>query len=419
MAKIRDAFKVASLLLDLSRMWAVVNKANPITPKRITDTLKRIQQFFTGALLLAVLLGSGVIAQSYHHVPDNRLRSLTSEEMAESEPRLRDPRLEPVTPQGTEPTQVGFEPLPVIVKTQYSVLVPHQVLPALVPPIAPPQHSVLAGSPADYDVLVRVDEGATWSRGSGTLYRPDAIVTCYHLFTDSKKGIQVTFPDGKTVKGKLIDCDTAYDIACVQISPVSYTPAPLSQSKNLKRGFTAGGYGKPTQPFRRVKGPFVQWVSPREKGTAPSSIVIDAAVRPGDSGGGIFNDGELYGVLWGCVKDQTYGTSGAGFRQFIKRFNSRLDAPVSKSQSAPQAEQQTANRLEVYSDPDICLPCARLSPILDSLAKQGYNVHEHKPTADQTFMPLLVYLNDDNVVERVKGWPEGADENTIKAKLRK
>ncbi len=136
MAKIKDAWKVAALLLDLNRLWSVVNEKNPITPKRIVDTLKRLHKFFIGAAVLLMLVScqSKVSVRVYKHTP---------------EPDLANERSLLV------PTQVIFdEPVVEVPKPEHSVLVRKQ-----------------------YDVIINVDEGRTTSRGSGTLYRPDAVVT--------------------------------------------------------------------------------------------------------------------------------------------------------------------------------------------------------------------------------------------------
>lgn len=372
MAKLKDAWKVASLLLDLSRMWSKVNKANPITPARIVATLKRIYKFFTGCIILTVLAGcdAKTDVKVYTHVPE----------------------------------QIIFDPVRehnATTASEKSLLVPAQVLldPVREQIVAPPEHTV----------IVRVDAGKTISRGSGTLYRPDAIVTCYHLFTDSKKGIEVVFNDGTIVKGKLIQYDKTYDLAVIQIAPVKYTPARLSQSKNLECVFTARGYGKPGEDFKEASGRFRGWRAPSAKGSVKSTLLIDCRVRKGDSGGGIFNDDGLYGVIWGCNEDGTHGTAGAGFRQFIKRANAKLD-------QKPSTSPKLADRVVVYSDPEICAACQRLEPILETLKREGYNVIELEPTAEYPRIPTLVFFSGDEVVRVHVGFVTA---DTIKLHLEK
>jgi small nuclear ribonucleoprotein (snRNP)-like protein len=363
MAKWKDAWRVASLLVDLRALWATVNEKNPITPTRIVNTLKRIHQFFVGACVLLVLCGcqSKVNVRVYKHVP---------------EPELANERSLLV------PTQVVFEE------------------PVVEPP--KPEFSVLV-KPVEYDVILHVDEGKTSSRGSGTLYRSNAIVTCYHLFTDSKKGITVTFRDGTKVKGRLIEYDKTYDLACVEIDPVQYRPAKVSDSKNLAGQFEARGYGAEGEGFRSVRGSFVRWASPSNSGSVASTLVLNSGVRSGDSGGGIFNDGGLYGVIWGSRDGETYGTSGAGFRQFIQRCERKLN-------------KVKADRIVVYSDPEICAPCAQLVPVLARLKAAGYNVVELKPTPSFPRMPTLVYYAGDEIVEEFIGFD--TYEN-IQARLKK
>ncbi len=375
MAKLKDAWRVASLLVDLRNLWKVVNDKNPITPTRIVDTLKRIHKFFIGACLLAMLTScqSKVDVRVYKHTPTQVLP-------------------DPVREQS------------IVTAQEKSLLVPTQVLPDPVreQTPAPPEFSVLV-KPVEYDVRISVDEGKTVSRGSGTLFRPDSVVTCYHLFTNSKSGITVTFNDGTKVKGRLIEYDKTYDLACIEIDPVAYRPAKISQSKNLAGQFEARGYGSGDEPFRSVRGSFVRWASPSRSGAVASSLVLDAAVRSGDSGGGIHNDGGLYGVIWGCVDGETYGTSGAGFRQFIQRCEAKLN-------------RVKADRLVVYSDPEICAPCAQLVPVLARLKAAGYNVTELKPTPSFPRMPTLVYYAGEEIVDEVTGFD--TYEN-IKARLKK
>lgn len=403
MAKLTDALKVASLLLDLKRMWSVVNDKNPITPARIVNTLKRIRDFFTVAVVLIMLTGceSKTNVKVYTHVPTN---------------------VHVETDVHVGPTQVLPDPKPelVIRAPEKSVLIPtpEQVIFDVAPPTQPkPEKSVLLPSveypkPHDYDVRIWAKEGKYNDGGSGTLFRADAVVTCYHTFRDATGPITVTFPDGTVVEGKLVDVDKVYDLATVTIKPVDYTPATISTSKNLKGTFEVHGYGAREQKFRVARGSFKGWRAPNNKGAVKSTLLINATCRSGDSGGAIFNDGGLYGVIWGCNEDGVHGTSGAGFRQYINKVSSKLNAPSKEACDF----RNPANKLIVYSNPKICTPCARLMPILESLKQQGYNVSHEDPLPDQKSMPMLVFFNDDQEVSREFGFE---DEATLKTKLRK
>ncbi len=402
MGKLNDAFKIASLLLDLKRMWSVVNKQNPITPKRIVDTLKRIRDFLTVACILILLTGceAKTDVKVYTHVPT---------------------KVHVETDVHVGPTQVLPDPAPVVEvkKPEYSVLIPtpEQVIFDVAPPTQPkPEKSLLKPSveypkAASYDVRIWAKEGKYNDGGSGTLFRPDAVVTCYHTFRDATGPITVTFPDGTVVEGKLVDVDKVYDLATVKIKPVDYAPATVSKSKNLKGRFEVHGYGSREQEFRVARGTFKDWRAPDNKGAVKSTLLINTTCRSGDSGGGIFNDGGLYGVIWGCYEDGVHGTSGAGFRQYIAKVSAKLDAPTKEACDF----RNPANKLIVYSDPSVCMPCARLVPILDSLKKQGYNVSHELPLPDQKSMPMLVFFLDDKEVAREYGFE---DEATLKTKLR-
>jgi hypothetical protein len=336
--KLKDAWRISSFLVDVFRSWRKIDVKNPITPKRITDTLRRIWEFLTIAVILVMLTGcqTKVSVKVYKHVPE-----------------------------------------------------PTQVLPTPDPPqvFDVPERSVLV---TQAGVILRCADG---SRGSGTLYRPDAIVTCYHTFRDSQAGITATFRDGVQVAGTLVYFDATYDVAVIQIAPVSYTPAKISTSKNLDGAFEAHGFGAPGESFQAARGRFVRWVKPTRSGSVASTLVLNVPVRPGDSGGGIFNDGGLYGVIWGSADGETYGTSGAGFREIVERANAKLDRAAMR-----------ADRLVVYTDPPNCAPCTRLLPVLAQLRREGYNVVETEPTATITRIPTLVFYKGDVVIEQLIGY---------------
>lgn len=176
---------------------------------------------------------------------------------------------------------------------------------------------LLVGSAGAQHCRITVEgDGST---GSGTLVRKTeklgTIITCAHLFSSSREGIVVSIA-GRFSRATLVRIDKANDLAVLSIVAPPCDPFPLGPDP--KGELTAGGFG-PDNQLRFIRGRIAGYTSPPN-----ASTVIKGMVRPGDSGGGVFDDqSRLVGVVWGCRPDDgdTYVTTGEPVRAILSGVN--------------------------------------------------------------------------------------------------
>jgi hypothetical protein len=165
------------------------------------------------------------------------------------------------------------------------------------------------------------------SVGSGVLVSRDdttgLVLTCSHLFDNAAGRIIVAFPNGKRYAALLLKRDQGHDLAALSIRRPEIEP--LSFSESTPAGILAAcGFG-PDGQFRSIRGKVTGQAT--AVGAQYSSLTIQGAVRPGDSGGGVLNAaGQLVGIVWGQRDGMTYATCGQPVRDFLKRVLVRSPA---------------------------------------------------------------------------------------------
>lgn len=153
----------------------------------------------------------------------------------------------------------------------------------------------------------REDHGS--ALGSGWVYDTEGhIVTNYHVVEDAEE-VEIDFPSGLKVIGKVIGIDKDSDLAVIEVSvPKSELhPLPLGDSEQLKVGQIVVAIGNPFG----LRGTMTLGVVSALGRTLPSMkeapgggtfvagdiIQTDAALNPGNSGGPLLNlQGEVVGV---------------------------------------------------------------------------------------------------------------------------
>lgn len=156
--------------------------------------------------------------------------------------------------------------------------------------------------------------------GSGTLVSDSIVLTCHHLFADSRANIVCQFPDGRRFGGAVIDTDPINDLAAVRIAPAGIAPAAVSPNDPTGM-LVAGGFG-PDGVFGAVQGSIVGQFMP--EGASDPAVCISGASRPGDSGGAVVDQTRaIVGVAWGCKDGYTYLTCGRPLRNFLQRVLGR------------------------------------------------------------------------------------------------
>ena len=157
----------------------------------------------------------------------------------------------------------------------------------------------------------RVAEGA----GSGVIISDDGyIITNDHVISGAAS-TTVRLSDGREFSAVLVGTDPKTDIAILKISASGLTPAVFGDSAALEVGESALAVGNPLGELGgTVTGGIISALD-RDMaldGEIMTLLQTDAAVNPGNSGGGLFN---MYGELIGIVVAKSSGMDieGLGF----------------------------------------------------------------------------------------------------------
>lgn len=151
--------------------------------------------------------------------------------------------------------------------------------------------------------------------GSGIILTSDGyIVTCKHV-VDSAETITVILNDDTEHEAKLIGSDSRFDLAVIKIEATGLTPATLGDSDMLTVGEDVIAIGNPLGELRGTATSGIISALSREvtvENTDMSLIQTDAAISPGNSGGGLFNaSGSLIGIV--NAKASSGNSEGLGF----------------------------------------------------------------------------------------------------------
>jgi len=157
----------------------------------------------------------------------------------------------------------------------------------------------------------RGGEGA----GSGVIISTEGIViTNDHVINDAVS-ISVRLADGREFEAELVGTDPRTDIAVLRISASDLTPAVFGDSSEIVVGEGALAVGNPLGELGgTVTGGIISALD-RDlvvDGQIMTLLQTDAAVNPGNSGGGLFNmNAELIGIV--VAKSSGMDIEGLGF----------------------------------------------------------------------------------------------------------
>lgn len=169
--------------------------------------------------------------------------------------------------------------------------------------------------PANVVHVIVEDKDDTGSNGTGTLVRPDLIITNWHVVQDRVGKVRVVFPDWSVYEAKVVKVDKKWDLAALKIEPVLLPAVELGERVEKGDVVTVGGYGSGW--YETDSGKVLGFYAPSQ-GSPGDIIQIDAHVRSGDSGGPMLKDGKLVGVLFGNQPDGTYGTAIDRVKKFLE-----------------------------------------------------------------------------------------------------
>ncbi len=151
--------------------------------------------------------------------------------------------------------------------------------------------------------------------GSGIILTSDGyIVTCKHV-VDSAETIKIILNDDKEYEAKLVGSDSRSDLAVLKIDATNLTPATLGDSDMLTVGEDVIAIGNPLGELRGTATSGIVSALSREVNVENMSMKLiqtDAAISPGNSGGGLFNaSGSLVGIV--NAKASSSNSEGLGF----------------------------------------------------------------------------------------------------------
>ena len=157
-----------------------------------------------------------------------------------------------------------------------------------------------------------VTEGA----GSGVIISKDGYIITNHHVVENARSITVTLSNGTSCKATLVGSDSDTDIAVLSIAASEdLFPAVLGNSLNLVQGDEVVIAGNPLGTLGSSVTNGIISALDREitiDGKEMTLIQTNAAVNPGNSGGGMYN---MYGELIGIInaKSSGSGIEGIGF----------------------------------------------------------------------------------------------------------
>lgn len=177
--------------------------------------------------------------------------------------------------------------------------------------------------------------------GSGVIISSDGyILTNYHVISGAQK-VKVTLSNKKTYSATIVGYKKAKDIAVIKINATGLKAATIADSSKIKQGQTTYAVGNPEGTFANsITSGIVSatsrtisisldddssnsndqqggnsWFSSQttQSTTVKLNVIqTDAAVSPGNSGGGLFNAaGELIGIV--NAKSSDSDSEGLGF----------------------------------------------------------------------------------------------------------
>lgn len=156
-----------------------------------------------------------------------------------------------------------------------------------------------------YGDTMRVDKPE--AIGSGVIYSNDGfIITNYHVIDESDQdSIYITLSDGSKYLADIVGHDEYSDLALLRIYADNLTPIKFANSDELEVGELTLALGSPLGLSRTLTSGIVSAIGRGEdqiksddgNRTLSTYVQTDAAVNPGNSGGGLFNCfGELIGI---------------------------------------------------------------------------------------------------------------------------
>lgn len=156
-----------------------------------------------------------------------------------------------------------------------------------------------------------ITEGA----GSGVVITSDGYIITNNHVIEGASTVTVSMNDGTAYPAEVIGSDAESDLAVLKIDATDLTPAVVGDSSKLVVGEEVIAIGNPLGSLGGTVTNGIISALARQvtiDGTEMTLLQTNAAVNPGNSGGGLFNlAGELVGIV--NAKSSGSGIEGLGF----------------------------------------------------------------------------------------------------------
>jgi S1-C subfamily serine protease len=160
--------------------------------------------------------------------------------------------------------------------------------------------------------------------GSGIVYSADGyILTNDHVVSQDGRpadSVQVTLSSGEVLDATIVARDAADDLALLKVDKTGLTPVVFADSSAVRIGQWAIAIGSPLDYSNTVTEGIVSGLDRSLQtgdSTSPSVIGLiqtDAAISPGNSGGGLFDEqGRLIGMPEAYLPPASTGAENMGF----------------------------------------------------------------------------------------------------------
>ena len=200
------------------------------------------------------------------------------------------------------------------------------------------QQAAAAVTPGIVDIVTTVGYGSSTGAGTGVVLSSDGLVLTNHHVVAGATSIRVTdVANGRTYPAVVLGYDRQHDIAVLRLTGASgLAVAPLGDSSTVRVGDAvvavgnAGGVGgTPSAAGGSVTGlDETITVHDPANGTAQrltGLIKVDAAIRPGDSGGALASaDGKVVGIVTAGEAGSSDSDTGAPKAGFAVPINQAL-----------------------------------------------------------------------------------------------
>ena len=152
--------------------------------------------------------------------------------------------------------------------------------------------------------------------GSGVIVSSDGYILTNNHVVDGATDLEVTLPDRRQFKAKVIGTDAKTDIALIKIDATGLPAITIGNSSKLQIGDAVLAIGNPYGVGQTVTMGIVSATGRNGLGIEDYEdfIQTDASINPGNSGGALVNDrGELVGINTAILAPGSGGNQGIGF----------------------------------------------------------------------------------------------------------